>query len=140
MSSEDERHASTKRSAVALTASGSLGNACLLQPLDFPELRAAIETGIEELGGCVAPKFSWSSPHDATWVTASHSLACSTADEASALSHTGQIKSVVTPVVALADIQSGAHYRVPAGCLPGHCRPAALAMRYALSAWKATQW
>lgn len=62
----------------------------LLQRPDFPELRAAIEAGIKELGGCVAPKFSWSSPHDATWVTASHSLACSTADEASTLSHTVQ--------------------------------------------------
>ena len=133
-------HASTERSAFALTAPGSLGNTCTLQRPDFPEVRAAIEAGIEELGGCVAPKFSWSSPHDATWVTARHSLACSTADEASTLSHTVQSRSVVTPVVAFTDVQPGARYRVPDGVLPGHCWPAALAKKYALSAWKSTQW
>ena len=48
---------------------------------EFPGLRAEIDAAIAELGGCVAPKFSWSSPHDATWVSADHSLGCSSADE-----------------------------------------------------------
>ena len=53
----------------------------MLQMPDFTELRAAVETAISELGGKVAPKFTWSSPHDATWVSGSHSLACGSADE-----------------------------------------------------------
>jgi hypothetical protein len=48
---------------------------------EFPGLRAQIDAAIVELGGRVAPKFSWSSPHDATWISADHSLGCSSADE-----------------------------------------------------------
>lgn len=53
----------------------------MLQMPEFPELTAQIDAAIEDLGGRVAPKFSWSSPHDATWVSGDHSLACSSADE-----------------------------------------------------------
>ena len=42
---------------------------------------AEVEAAIGELGGCVAPKLNWSSPHDAVWVSADKSLACRNADE-----------------------------------------------------------
>lgn len=48
---------------------------------EFPELLAEIDAAIKELGGCVAPKLNWSSPHDAVWVSSGKSLACRNADE-----------------------------------------------------------
>lgn len=42
---------------------------------------ADIEDAIASLGGRVAPKLSWSSPHDAAWVSARSSLACCSASE-----------------------------------------------------------
>ncbi|KAK9905753.1 hypothetical protein WJX75_005749 [Coccomyxa subellipsoidea] len=48
---------------------------------EFPELLAAIEAAIDDLGGCVAPKLNWSAPHDAAWVSSCKSLACRNADE-----------------------------------------------------------
>lgn len=40
-----------------------------------------IDAAIADLGGCVAPKLTWSSPHDAAWVTAGKSVACANAQE-----------------------------------------------------------
>lgn len=47
---------------------------------DFPELTARIEKEIELLGP-VIPKMNWSSPRDATWITADRTMKCRTADE-----------------------------------------------------------
>mmetsp|Transcript_29442 Transcript_29442/g.83022 ORF Transcript_29442/g.83022 Transcript_29442/m.83022 type:complete len:376 (+) Transcript_29442:188-1315(+) len=44
----------------------------------FPELEAEIRAAIDELGGQVVPKLNWSCPKDATWVSTSQSLCCST--------------------------------------------------------------
>ena len=51
------------------------------QTPEFPGLMADIEGAVASLGGCVAPKLSWSSPHDAVWVSARRSLACRSAAE-----------------------------------------------------------
>ncbi len=51
---------------------------------EFPELLAEIQAAIDDLGGCVAPKFNWSAPHDAAWVSSNKSLACRNADEVGA--------------------------------------------------------
>lgn len=61
-----------------------MGGSCgALQMPEFPELLAAIESAIDDLGGCVAPKLNWSAPHDAAWVSSCKSLACRNADEVS---------------------------------------------------------
>ncbi len=54
---------------------------------EFPELMGEIEAAVGELGGCVAPKLNWSSPHDAAWVSADRSLACRNAEEVRAPAH-----------------------------------------------------
>lgn len=58
---------------------------------------------INELGGKVAPKFTWSSPHDAAWVSGSHSLSCGSPDEVPYLSfvHIEHCKSLTAKFVYL---------------------------------------
>jgi hypothetical protein len=50
----------------------------------FPELHAAVEAGIQQLGGQVAPRLNWSSPTDALWMSAYNSLKCCNADQVGA--------------------------------------------------------
>jgi len=47
----------------------------------FPELEARIKSCIDELGGSVFPKLNWSSPKDARWITANHTLQCGSLGE-----------------------------------------------------------
>lgn len=42
---------------------------------------AEIDDAIQQLGGTVAPRLNWSSPHDATWVLTCGTLACTNAQE-----------------------------------------------------------
>ncbi|KZF21354.1 D123-domain-containing protein [Xylona heveae TC161] len=47
----------------------------------FPEVHARINEVIDELGGRVVPKLNWSSPKDATWIAATNSMECQSANE-----------------------------------------------------------
>ncbi|KAI8464097.1 MAG: D123-domain-containing protein [Monoraphidium minutum] len=47
----------------------------------FPEVAAAINAAIADLGGAVAPKLNWSSPTDALWVAPGNSLRCGSAEQ-----------------------------------------------------------
>ncbi|CEF97573.1 D123 [Ostreococcus tauri] len=47
----------------------------------FENFTREIGAAIERLGGEVAPKFAWSAPKDATWVTAGNTMKCRNADE-----------------------------------------------------------
>jgi len=47
----------------------------------WPETHAAIARTIKELGGAVAPKLNWSAPKDATWISATNSMECTTPNE-----------------------------------------------------------
>ncbi|KAJ4460449.1 putative cell division cycle protein [Paratrimastix pyriformis] len=46
------------------------------QPPQFPELEKEISDTIEMLGGSAFPKLNWSSPKDAAWICATHTLKC----------------------------------------------------------------
>ena len=48
---------------------------------DFPEVASWIRGAIGRLGGRAVPKLNWSCPYDATWMMASNSVCCTTADE-----------------------------------------------------------
>ncbi|CAG8565331.1 5826_t:CDS:2 [Funneliformis caledonium] len=53
------------------------GNHLREQPLpSFPELEQQIWDTIDEFDGAVFPKLNWSSPRDATWISATNSLKC----------------------------------------------------------------
>jgi len=69
-------------------------DAWVLQVPEFADLRAEIDAAIEVMGGKVAPKFTWSSPHDATWVSGNHSLACSSADEVGPVPHVVPLRAI----------------------------------------------
>ncbi|XP_072985410.1 uncharacterized protein [Typha latifolia] len=43
----------------------------------FPDLEAAVERSISDLGGAAFPKLNWSAPKDATWISPDGSLRCS---------------------------------------------------------------
>ncbi|PNS13827.1 hypothetical protein CAC42_1318 [Sphaceloma murrayae] len=47
----------------------------------WPETHASIQATIRELGGAVVPKLNWSAPKDATWISATNSLECRTAND-----------------------------------------------------------
>ena len=47
----------------------------------WPEVHAAIQSAIHELGGKVYPKLNWSAPKDATWMLATNSMECTTAND-----------------------------------------------------------
>ena len=47
----------------------------------WPETHAAVAATIAELGGAVAPKLNWSAPKDATWISATNSMSCTTPNE-----------------------------------------------------------
>lgn len=47
----------------------------------FPELEDKIKFYIDELGGSVFPKLNWSSPKDAKWISATHTLQCNSIGE-----------------------------------------------------------
>ncbi len=47
----------------------------------FAAFEGEIQRAIEALGGEVAPKFAWSAPKDATWVTAGNTMKCRNVDE-----------------------------------------------------------
>jgi hypothetical protein len=48
---------------------------------NWPDTHEAIEAVIAELGGKVVPKLNWSAPKDATWMSATNSMECQTANE-----------------------------------------------------------
>ncbi|CAG8575890.1 8719_t:CDS:2 [Funneliformis mosseae] len=53
------------------------GNHLREQPLpSFPELEQQIWDTIDEFDGAVFPKLNWSSPRDATWISATNTLKC----------------------------------------------------------------
>ncbi|KAG2227968.1 hypothetical protein INT45_011992 [Circinella minor] len=43
---------------------------------NFPEIESFIRESIQDLGGAVFPKLTWSSPRDAAWIAATQSLKC----------------------------------------------------------------
>ncbi|KAL8670282.1 MAG: hypothetical protein Q9168_005166 [Polycauliona sp. 1 TL-2023] len=47
----------------------------------WPELHQKIKSTITELGGNVVPKLNWSAPKDATFMNATNSMECSTAND-----------------------------------------------------------
>ena len=49
--------------------------------LCWSETHAKIKACIEELGGSVMPKLNWSAPKDATWISATNSMDCRTAND-----------------------------------------------------------
>ncbi|WIA11897.1 hypothetical protein OEZ85_011981 [Tetradesmus obliquus] len=73
----------TAADAAADTSSDSGSDAAEQQPWHerFPELHAAIEASIQQLGGQAAPRLNWSSPTDALWISAYNSLKCCNADQ-----------------------------------------------------------
>lgn len=50
-------------------------------PMPMPQLVDTVRTAISELGGVVMPKFTWSAPKDAIWVSVNRSMRCTTPDE-----------------------------------------------------------
>lgn len=50
-------------------------------PMPMPQLGDRLCRAIDELGGAVMPKFTWSAPKDAIWVSANRSMRCTTPDE-----------------------------------------------------------
>lgn len=48
---------------------------------DWLEVHALIKSTIDELGGKVYPKLNWSAPKDATWIAATNSMECTTAND-----------------------------------------------------------
>ncbi|GAM86037.1 hypothetical protein ANO11243_040470 [Dothideomycetidae sp. 11243] len=49
--------------------------------LSWPETHALIKSTVSELGGAVVPKLNWSAPKDATWIGATNSLECRSAND-----------------------------------------------------------
>ncbi|KAF2154864.1 D123-domain-containing protein [Myriangium duriaei CBS 260.36] len=47
----------------------------------WPETHAAIRATLQDLGGAAVPKLNWSCPKDATWISATNSLECRTAND-----------------------------------------------------------
>lgn len=47
----------------------------------FREIHKHIKDTITELGGSIAPKLNWSAPKDATWIAATNSMQCQTAND-----------------------------------------------------------
>lgn len=47
----------------------------------WPDIHAAITNTIAELGGSVVPKLNWSAPKDATWISATNSMECRSAND-----------------------------------------------------------
>ena len=43
---------------------------------DFPDLDAALRAAIDQLGGLVTPKLTWSAPKDATWMATTNTTRC----------------------------------------------------------------
>lgn len=52
-----------------------------VQTPDFISLLAEIDACIAALGGKVVPRLNWSCPTDAAWISATQSIACTSADE-----------------------------------------------------------
>uniref|UniRef100_A0A1D1ZYL0 Cell division cycle protein 123-like protein n=2 Tax=Auxenochlorella protothecoides TaxID=3075 RepID=A0A1D1ZYL0_AUXPR len=50
-------------------------------PASLPTLHASLASAIAELGGRVHPKFTWSCPKDAVWLSPGNTLACTSPDE-----------------------------------------------------------
>ena len=48
---------------------------------DWPEVHTALHETIAALGGRVHPKLNWSAPKDATWITATNSMECTTPND-----------------------------------------------------------
>jgi hypothetical protein len=73
----------TADDAAADTSSDSGSDVAEQQPWHerFPQLYAAVEAAILQLGGQVAPRLNWSSPTDALWISAYNSLKCCNADQ-----------------------------------------------------------
>ena len=47
----------------------------------WPDVHQKIKLTISELGGSVMPKLNWSAPKDATWISATSSMACTTPND-----------------------------------------------------------
>lgn len=86
----------------------------LSHQLDCPDLLADIAAAIEQLGGSVVPKFTWSCPKDAVWMTREGTTRCRTVGEVLLLLKSSD--RVMHDVSAALDacLDSGAH-AVPPG-------------------------
>ena len=49
--------------------------------IDWPDTHEAIRDTIKELGGKVHPKLNWSAPKDATWISATNTMECTSPNE-----------------------------------------------------------
>ena len=47
----------------------------------WPDVHQKIKSTISELGGSIMPKLNWSAPKDATWISATNSMACTTPND-----------------------------------------------------------
>jgi hypothetical protein len=85
----------TADDAAADTSSDSGSDVAEQQPWHerFPELYAAVEAAIQQLGGQVAPRLNWSSPTDALWISAYNSLKCCNADQVGLLKQPSMLQS-----------------------------------------------
>lgn len=48
---------------------------------EWPAIHSRVKAVISELGGSVSPKLNWSAPKDATWISATNSTECKTAND-----------------------------------------------------------
>ncbi|OJJ43817.1 hypothetical protein ASPZODRAFT_19119 [Penicilliopsis zonata CBS 506.65] len=48
---------------------------------EWPDVHSRVKSTIAELGGKVTPKLNWSAPKDATWISATNDLQCTSAND-----------------------------------------------------------
>lgn len=48
---------------------------------EWPEVQTQVKNTISEFGGKVTPKLNWSAPKDATWISATNDLQCTSAND-----------------------------------------------------------
>lgn len=72
---------SSSSSSCSSSSSSSSSSAVPAKVYSFPELDAAIEAAVAELGGSVFPRLEWTAPADAVWITETRSLKCENAGQ-----------------------------------------------------------
>ncbi|KAL8796061.1 MAG: hypothetical protein Q9195_001637 [Heterodermia aff. obscurata] len=85
---DHELHSSTDNdsgifsASTSPTASDSDSDSVEPDPsLEWLSIHQKIQETIQELKGCVHPKLNWSAPKDATWIAATNSMECRTAND-----------------------------------------------------------
>ena len=84
-----------------------------MQATDFSSLLTEIDACIALLGGKVVPRLNWSCPTDAAWISATQSIACTSADEVGTQQRGRACQAKVVPRL-----------------LPGHAEGSACAIAY----------